>query len=256
MFTEMSMKRVATLIFIISVVGVLFCCSSCTQISSGKQEAFNPTVALTGDVEDMTTYSFIDSLSNSKMASVDFSLLYSSVVPVGEIEGAFILTHSAKCVYINVESFPYYYLVANSSGVVSAHSRLESHNAVCELPLISVDEIVFVAKEPTEANMLCVYSDRTATLGLKSTFKVFGFIHQTVETVEAEKYIASACNFSAVPVTSFLLGRETITLKTKNGASIEVNRISKQQIRWHRGAFCLDTDEYGTNPIVEIDYLE
>lgn len=250
------MKRIATLVIILIIVGLLFSFSSCSLFSMGKQKAYDPTVALTGDVEETVAYSMAGLLDQKNMASVEFGELYSSVSPVGEIEGAFILTHSAKCVYINAESFPYYYLVANSSGVVSAHSRLDSHNAVCELPLISVDEIVFVAKEPTETNMICVYSDRTTTLGLKSTFKVFGFTHQTVETVDEDKYIAIACNFSAVPVTSFLLGRESITVKTKNGESFEVNRISKQQVRWHRGAFCVDSDEYGTNPIVEIDYLE
>lgn len=250
------MKRIAIVILFI-LISTAFCFSSCQEKTKGNSDAYNPVVSLSGDVEDVVTYSFVDRLTATQsMNSIEFVDLYDMVSPMSDIDGALILTHSAKSVYINVECLPYYYLVVNSSGVVAAHSRLDLHSTVCELPLMSVSEIVFIAKDATDKNLTCVYPDKTTSLGLKVMFKAFGFTVQTTEAIEDDKYMAVACNFSAVPITSFLLGHDKVIVKTQNGVEIEVNRISKQQVRWNRGGLCLDSDEYGVNPIIEIDYLD
>ena len=245
---------VKRLVLAIIICGLLttFCACDENNISITR-DTYSPDLVLSGDVEELSKVRLIDDNSNDlRLDAVELSDLVSKTKIVGELDGIMILTHGNKAIYINSASISEYYFVVNSSGVIRMFSRLETLSTIADLPLNSVSELVFCAKDSTDRCIKWDYKEKNDKISHKLLFRAYGLFIRASDAVENDKYSITTFNKSTVKLSVFLNDEKSGKVELNDGRIIDFDSNSEYTAYWNNGGLYLTEKEYRLNYIVKI----
>lgn len=245
----MKLKKVLIIIAVVCLLCCLLVACNETIVVNGNDKTYDPTLVLSGDVLEIVSYSPISD-KGLEWGIIELTEVLSKVKISGEIKNVTIFTHGQKSLTINASSIAEYYLVISANGVVRLYSRLNLHQEIGNLPLMSLSEIMI---STTNGNGIKrIYDDKANIVDYNTFLRAYGMLNKVSEAVENDKYELTTYNLLTVSVSKLLTNHDSAVLKLKDGTLVTIDRKSTNKMHWSKGGLYLTTDY--NSPIVEVDF--